>query len=84
LVSVGRSRGFACSFGRFTELHSALYADILAGGGFGLADAKPSVELVYAIRAADVVKPSAAHPYLEAALKAKPAAANVTLPPPKG
>jgi UDP-N-acetyl-2-amino-2-deoxyglucuronate dehydrogenase len=67
----------------FTELHSALYADILAGGGFGLADAKPSVELVYAIRTADVVRPTAAHPYLEAAMKAKPAVANVSLPPPK-
>jgi UDP-N-acetyl-2-amino-2-deoxyglucuronate dehydrogenase len=66
----------------FTELHTALYADILAGGGFGLADAKPSVELVYAIRAAEPVKPSAAHPLLDAALKGRPTS-NISLPPPK-
>ena len=65
----------------FTELHTALYADILGGGGFGLADAKPSVDLVYAIRTADVVKPSAAHPSLEAALKERPAAAGLSFPP---
>jgi len=34
----------------FTELHTYSYANILAGNGFGLADAKPSIELVYQIR----------------------------------
>ena len=68
----------------FTDLHTALYADILAGGGFGLADAKPSVELVYAIRGADVVKPSVAHPDLENAVRAQPAAANASMPPRRG
>jgi UDP-N-acetyl-2-amino-2-deoxyglucuronate dehydrogenase len=34
----------------FTELHTRSYGNILAGDGFGLADAKPSIELVYAIR----------------------------------
>ena len=67
----------------FTELHTSLYADILAGGGFGLADAKPSVELVYALRSAEVVRPSAEHPYLERASRGQPAPA-LTLPPPKG
>lgn len=67
----------------FTELHTALYADILAGGGFGLVDAKPSVELVYAIRSATVVKPTAAHPSLEAALTERPASANLSVPPPR-
>jgi UDP-N-acetyl-2-amino-2-deoxyglucuronate dehydrogenase len=67
----------------FTELHTALYADILAGGGFGLADAKPSVELVYEIRSAEPVKPSLAHPALEAALRERPAASTLTLPPPQ-
>lgn len=66
----------------FTELHTTLYSDILAGGGFGLSDAKPSVELVYAIRSAEEVKPSAAHPCLEAALQTRPAATSFTLPPP--
>lgn len=34
----------------FTDLHTASYADILAGGGFGIEDARPSVEAVYEIR----------------------------------
>ncbi len=67
----------------FTELHTALYADILAGGGFGLDDARPSVELVYAIREAHTVRASEAHPYLANALRSQPAASNATLPPPK-
>jgi UDP-N-acetyl-2-amino-2-deoxyglucuronate dehydrogenase len=50
----------------FTELHTAVYKDILAGGGFGLQDAKPSVELVYALREAKIVeRPSLSHPQLE-------------------
>jgi UDP-N-acetyl-2-amino-2-deoxyglucuronate dehydrogenase len=36
----------------FTELHTRSYEAILSGKGFGLADAKPSVELVHQIRAA--------------------------------
>lgn len=34
----------------FTELHTKSYANILAGNGFGLAEARPSIELVYQIR----------------------------------
>jgi UDP-N-acetyl-2-amino-2-deoxyglucuronate dehydrogenase len=34
----------------FTDLHSATYRDLLAGGGFGLEDARPAVELVHRIR----------------------------------
>lgn len=34
----------------FTDLHSETYRDILAGGGFGLADARPAVQLVHDIR----------------------------------
>ena len=34
----------------FTELHTKSYAGILAGNGFGLADARPSIELAYRIR----------------------------------
>ncbi|HEX2679391.1 MAG TPA: Gfo/Idh/MocA family oxidoreductase, partial [Polyangiales bacterium] len=50
----------------FTELHTAVYREILAGKGFGLADAKPSVELVYGLRSARIVtSPSLAHPQLE-------------------
>ena len=34
----------------FTELHTRSYEAILAGQGFGLADARPSIELAYRIR----------------------------------
>jgi UDP-N-acetyl-2-amino-2-deoxyglucuronate dehydrogenase len=34
----------------FTELHSNSYREILAGRGFGLAEARPSIELAYQLR----------------------------------
>jgi UDP-N-acetyl-2-amino-2-deoxyglucuronate dehydrogenase len=34
----------------FTDLHTASYQEILAGRGYGLQDAKPSIEIVHAIR----------------------------------
>jgi len=34
----------------FTELHTEVYRRTLAGRGFGLADARPSVELVHSLR----------------------------------
>lgn len=34
----------------FTELHTEVYREILAGGGYGIADARPAIELVYHIR----------------------------------
>ncbi len=39
----------------FTELHTEVYRDILAGRGFGLADAKPSIQLVHRIRHSEVI-----------------------------
>jgi len=39
----------------FTDLHTLTYREILAGRGFGLADAKQSIETVYAIRNAKPV-----------------------------
>lgn len=36
--------------GGFTDLHTLLYQEILAGRGFGLEDARPSIELVHNIR----------------------------------
>jgi len=39
----------------FTELHTEVYRDILAGGGYGLADAKPSIQLVHRIRTSEVI-----------------------------
>lgn len=38
----------------FTDLHTASYRDILTGGGFGAADAAPSIELVHTIRTASI------------------------------
>jgi UDP-N-acetyl-2-amino-2-deoxyglucuronate dehydrogenase len=47
----------------FTELHTRVYEATLAGAGFGIADARPSVELTSRIRQAEVRRPSAdAHP----------------------
>jgi UDP-N-acetyl-2-amino-2-deoxyglucuronate dehydrogenase len=68
----------------FTELHTAAYREILAGRGFGLADAKPSVDLVYALRAAELVaRPALGHPLLTGALRTGPSQAFGTMPPPK-
>lgn len=39
----------------FTDLHTAVYRDILQGGGFGITDARPSIELTYKIRNAPAV-----------------------------
>lgn len=38
----------------FTDLHTKVYEKILNGEGFGIEDAKPSIELVYKIRNAEV------------------------------
>lgn len=49
----------------FTDLHTEVYADILAGGGFGIEDARPSIELVHEIRTSAAVAPGErAHPIL--------------------
>ena len=51
----------------FADLHTRIYEEILAGRGFGIEDARPSIELVHRIRTA-TVDPSAAsdtrHPWL--------------------
>lgn len=36
--------------GGFTDLHTLVYQDILDGGGFGIEDARASIDLVYDIR----------------------------------
>jgi UDP-N-acetyl-2-amino-2-deoxyglucuronate dehydrogenase len=38
----------------FTDLHTRIYQDILAGGGFGIDAARPSIELTSAIRSAAI------------------------------
>lgn len=51
----------------FADLHTRSYAEILAGRGFGIDEARPSIELVHAIRHAPVT-PAAldSHPLLAA------------------
>lgn len=50
----------------FTDLHTRVYEHVLAGNGFGLSAARPSLELVYDIRHAEVVISSDVHPLLKA------------------
>ncbi len=50
----------------FTDLHTRVYEQVLAGNGFGIDVARPSIQLVYGIRHADVVAhPAQRHPRLE-------------------
>lgn len=52
----------------FTDLHTRVYEGILAGEGFGVESARPSVELVYELRQATVQRPgSISHPMLRGA-----------------
>lgn len=47
----------------FADLHTRLYEETLAGHGFGIAEARPSIELVYRIRHDPLTPPDAmAHP----------------------
>jgi UDP-N-acetyl-2-amino-2-deoxyglucuronate dehydrogenase len=49
----------------FTDLHTRVYEETLAGRGFGICDARPSIELTYKIRTAPVSPiDSLAHPQL--------------------
>jgi UDP-N-acetyl-2-amino-2-deoxyglucuronate dehydrogenase len=50
----------------FTDLHTTSYAEILAGRGYGLSDARHCIETVDVIRAAEVVKGDAheVHPFV--------------------
>lgn len=50
----------------FTDLHTIVYRDILSGGGFGIEDARPSIELSEKIRTSFVSpKGDISHPFLE-------------------
>jgi UDP-N-acetyl-2-amino-2-deoxyglucuronate dehydrogenase len=52
----------------FTDLHTAVYQAVLAGNGFGIDDAAPSIELVHRIRTAPVSPAgSEAHPLMSRA-----------------
>ncbi|MEO1271065.1 MAG: Gfo/Idh/MocA family oxidoreductase [Myxococcota bacterium] len=58
----------------FTDLHTRVYEDVLSGGGFGLDDARPSIELVHQIRNSEVSSPNRqeGHPMLFGELKVAP------------
>lgn len=50
----------------FTDLHTEVYRDILAGGGFGIEDARPAIELVHLVRySREAPTNGLAHPLLE-------------------
>ncbi len=53
--------------GGFTDLHTVVYRDILAGRGYGIRDARPSIELCYRIRHAKPTMGSEreVHPFLK-------------------
>lgn len=56
--------------GGFTDLHTRVYEETLAGRGFGIDDARPSIELVHGIRTAKVSKPTGPfHPNLDGATR---------------
>jgi UDP-N-acetyl-2-amino-2-deoxyglucuronate dehydrogenase len=49
----------------FTDLHTRVYEETLVGRGFGIAEARPSIELTYAIRTMPTLpKDEYAHPFL--------------------
>ncbi len=53
----------------FDDLHTRVYEDVLGGGGYGLEDARASIELVHQLRTADVLAAGAdAHPALRGRL----------------
>jgi UDP-N-acetyl-2-amino-2-deoxyglucuronate dehydrogenase len=50
----------------FTDLHTRVYQEILAGRGAGIDDARPAIELVYSTNRSDVRShPSCYHPFLD-------------------
>ena len=59
----GREMEFS---GGFTDLHTEVYRNILQGKGYGLDDARPSIELAYSIRHAPLspVEKEKLHPLL--------------------
>jgi UDP-N-acetyl-2-amino-2-deoxyglucuronate dehydrogenase len=53
--------------GGFTDLHTRVYEETLAGRGFSISDARPSIELTYRIRTAPISPlDDLVHPYLKA------------------
>ncbi len=57
--------------GGFTDLHNVVYQDILKGNGYGLEDARSSIEIAYKIRHGKPINKihSPAHPLLISSMK---------------
>lgn len=53
--------------GNFTDLHTRVYQEILAGKGFGLDESQQAIELVHKLRSREIEHPSKenVHPYLK-------------------
>ncbi len=50
----------------FTDLHTRVYEETLAGRGFGIVEARPSIELTHAIRTSEISpKDDSIHPFLK-------------------
>lgn len=49
----------------FTDLHTVSYQGILKGNGFGLQDAKQSVEIVHQIRNTEIFTKGEKHPFIQ-------------------
>ena len=53
--------------GGFTDLHTLVYEDILAGGGYGIEDARPSIKIVSELRNLKTagIHPERSNPFLK-------------------
>jgi len=51
----------------FTDLHTRVYQETLAGKGFGIEDARPSIKLVYELRNSNIAEPikGIIHPFVK-------------------
>ncbi|MGA8264320.1 MAG: Gfo/Idh/MocA family oxidoreductase, partial [Ignavibacteriaceae bacterium] len=51
----------------FTDLHTRVYQETLAGKGFGIEDARPSIKLVYELRNSNIAEPikGTIHPFVK-------------------
>ncbi len=56
----------------FTDLHTKIYEEVLSGRGFGINDARPSIQLVHEIRNSKVsINNEPVHPFIKNILKTK-------------
>ncbi|MBI2388856.1 MAG: Gfo/Idh/MocA family oxidoreductase [Deltaproteobacteria bacterium] len=60
LTMNGRSIEFSDGF---TDLHTRVYQDIVAGGGYRIDDARPALELAYGMRSAPLASSGERHPF---------------------